>query len=251
MPAPVDWDAVQAEQVEYYRARAPEYDESWTRRGDYDFGSAFNELWFAEVGRIDAALEDFGPIGRVLELAAGTGMWTERLGRSAASITALDVSPEMLAINRRRLTGSTVPVRHVEADLFGWTPDGRYDVISFAFWLTHVPPPRFEEFWSFVTSALAPQGRVFFADSAIPRAELPVLGRRFGFRGHAVEGVHSLTDLDRGVSVRQVRDGRRFQTVKVYWEPGELQERLRSLGWDIEVRATEWAFVYGHGGRRI
>jgi SAM-dependent methyltransferase len=251
MPAPVDWDAVQAEQVEYYRARAPDYDESWTRQDDYDLGSAFNQRWFAEVGRLDAALERFRPEGQVLELAAGTGMWTARLSRAAASITALDVSPEMLAINRQRLRGSTIPIRYVEADLFGWTPDGRYDVVSFAFWLTHVPPPRFEEFSSLVASALAPQGRVFFADSAMPRPDLPVVGRRFGFRGDAVEGVHSLTDLDRGISVRRVRDGRQFQTVKVYWEPDELQERLGSLGWDVEVRATEWAFVYGHGGRQI
>jgi demethylmenaquinone methyltransferase/2-methoxy-6-polyprenyl-1,4-benzoquinol methylase len=249
MPASVDWDAVQAEQVAYYRARAPEYDESWTREGDYDFGAAFNQRWFAEVKRLGVALEHFGPNGQVLELAAGTGRWTEHLSPHAAGITALDVSAEMLAINRQRLASSTTPVRYVEADLFGWTPDRRYDVVSFAFWLTHVPPPRVDEFWALVESALAPQGRVFFVDSAMPRPEPPVLGRRFGFRDHAVEGVHSLTDLDRGISVRHVRDGREFQTVKVYWEPADLRDRLRTLGWDLEVRETEWAFIYGYGGR--
>jgi ubiquinone/menaquinone biosynthesis C-methylase UbiE len=33
--------------------------------------------------------------GNVLEIASGTGIWTEELLRSAASVTALDSSPEM------------------------------------------------------------------------------------------------------------------------------------------------------------
>jgi SAM-dependent methyltransferase len=201
------------------------------------------------VEELEVALERFGPAGDVLELAAGTGMWTQRLSRYARTVTALDVSPEALAINRARLEGSAVPMRYVEADLFGWRADRRYDVVSFAFWLTHVPPPRFGEFWTLVDSALAPEGRVFFADSAVPH-EMPGSERRFRFRGQSVEGVHSLTDLDRGVSVRHVRDGRQFQTVKVYWEPDDLRDRLSSEGWDVAVQNTRWAFIYGEGRRR-
>ncbi len=44
----------------------------------------------------------------------------------------------------------------------------RYDTVSFAFWLTHVPPGRFEQFWSLVDQALAPSGRAIFVYNAIP-----------------------------------------------------------------------------------
>ena len=249
MPRPIDWDAIHAEQVAYYRARAPEYDQWWNRQGDYDLGEEFNRVWRAEVAGLDAALERFAPAGQVLEVAAGTGIWTHRLSRYSTEITALDTAPEALAINRSRLAGSNPPVRYIEADVFSWQPDRRFDVVSFAFWLTHVPPPRFDRFWSLVQDALRPDGRVFFVDNAPPRPELPVLGRRFACDGHQVEGIHSRTDLDLGVSVRRVHDGRRFQTIKVYWSPEDLQQRLRDLGWRAQVESTDWAFIYGHGTR--
>ena len=38
------------EQIEYYRARAPEYDEWFFRRGRYDRGEGHRRAWFAEGG---------------------------------------------------------------------------------------------------------------------------------------------------------------------------------------------------------
>ena len=44
-------------QLDYYRARAAEYDEWWLRRGRYDRGAALNAQWFAEAAEVQAALE--------------------------------------------------------------------------------------------------------------------------------------------------------------------------------------------------
>jgi len=84
----------------------------------------------------------------VLELACGTGLWMVELAHHATSVTAVDASPEVLEINRARLreTGRENAVRYVEADLFGWRPDAAYDAVFFGFWLSHVPPERFEAF---------------------------------------------------------------------------------------------------------
>lgn len=49
-------------------------------------------------------------------------------------------------------------------DLFTWEPPGRYDLVTFAFWLSHVPPARFGDFWSIVRRAVEPGGVVFFVD---------------------------------------------------------------------------------------
>src|SRR5256885_13903029 len=58
-------------QVEYYRARAQEYDEWFLRQGRYDRGSALNERWFSEVEVVRQWLTTRGSLGDVLELAAG------------------------------------------------------------------------------------------------------------------------------------------------------------------------------------
>jgi hypothetical protein len=51
------------EQIEYYRARAEEYDEWWFRKGRYDRGEEQRQAWFAEVAQVEAALRQAGPGG--------------------------------------------------------------------------------------------------------------------------------------------------------------------------------------------
>jgi demethylmenaquinone methyltransferase/2-methoxy-6-polyprenyl-1,4-benzoquinol methylase len=226
------------EQIAYYRARAPEYDEWFLRQGMCDLGPEWNEKWHEEVSVVADALDVFGPNGRVLELACGTGWWTERLARHADLLTAVDASPEAIQIARDRAPSA----RYVVADLFEWEPSETYDVVFFSFWLSHVPTARFEWFWRFVDRALAPDGRVFFMDNL--RKEMPELVQLTNLRSHLQrEGERE------GEVVRRINDGREFRAVKVYYEPDDLAKRLSGLGWDVEVRATDWFLYYGWGGR--
>jgi demethylmenaquinone methyltransferase/2-methoxy-6-polyprenyl-1,4-benzoquinol methylase len=217
------------EQLEYYRARAREYDQWWLRQGRYDRGAALNAQWLADAGELYSALEAFRPSGRILELACGTGIWTERLLRFASQLTALDGSPEMLAVNAARLRSPKV--RYIEADIFEWRSDERFDTVFFGFWLSHVPPERFAAFWQTVRGCLAPGGCVFFVDS------------RHEQTSTALD--HRLPGPEATVLRRRLNDGREFQVYKVFYEPAELGERLRGLGWDAEVRSTSRYFIYG------
>jgi trans-aconitate methyltransferase len=209
-------DRLLAEQIAYYRARAPEY---------------FDGVIPGAVGggELEAALDAFRPAGDVLELACGPGTWTPQLLRHAASLTALDASPEMLAIAARTVEHGRV--RFIRADLFGWRPDRRYDVVFFGFWLSHVPLERFESFWALVDDALAPGGRVFFADDGYRTAD------------ELIEGESSSTIR------RRLSDGTPHRAVKVPHEPHELERRLARLGWDISVTQTSGPFYWGAGGR--
>ena len=72
------------EQLDYYGARASEYDQWWLRQGRYDRGAELNARWFAEAAEVELALKVFQPVGHILELACGTGIWTEKLLPSAS-----------------------------------------------------------------------------------------------------------------------------------------------------------------------
>ncbi len=202
------------EQIAYYRALAPDYlDQSLDLPG----------------GDFTDVLDAFGPTGSVLELACGPGTWTGQLLRYASDVTAVDASPEMIAIAKAHVGEERV--RFIQADLFTWHPDRRYDVVFIGFWLSHVPAERFESFWSMVTDCLKPQGRVLFVDDAY---RTPV---------ELVEGPSSSTIR------RQVPGGTAYRLVKVPHQPEELERRLRRLGWDIKVTATAGPFYWGAGRR--
>ena len=209
-------DHLLGEQVAYYRALA----------GDYlDQG-----LDLPGGGELTDALEAFQPRGSVLELACGPGVWTGRLLRYAADVTAVDASPEMLAIAATRVCPERV--RFIRADLFTWRPDRRYDVVFFGFWLSHVPAERFEPFWSLVADCLTPQGRVFFADDAYRTPD------------ELVAGPSSSTIR------RKIPDGTAYRIVKVPHQPADLERLLQQLGWDIKVTATAGPCYWGAGYRR-
>lgn len=202
------------EQLSYYRAIAPEYHE--------------HTIEAPGAAELLAAIETVVCRGDVLELACGTGMWTERLARVASSVTAVDGAPEMLELARRRVDSSSV--EFVLADLFEWEPVRQFDLVFFGFWISHVPVERFEPFWSLVSRALAPGGQVFFFDDNYRPVEELVDGPESPY----VE--------------RQLLDGTMFRIVKVPHEPRTLAERLTDLGWQIEVSGSG-AFYWGEGGR--
>jgi SAM-dependent methyltransferase len=203
------------EQQAYYRALAPDY---------LDQG-----LDLPGGDELARALEAFRPRGSVLELACGPGVWTSRLLRHATEVTAVDGSAEMLAIAAARAGGDRV--RFIQADLFTWKPERRYDAVFMGFWLSHVPDERFESFWSLVADCLKPAGRVFFADDSYRTPD------------ELVEGPSSSTIR------RQIPAGTAYRIVKVPHQPADLEGRLRRLGWDIRVTATAGPFYWGSGSR--
>ena len=141
-------DRILQEQIDYYRARAGEYDEWWFRQGRYDRGAEFNARWHAETAAVENALDAWLARTKprsVLELACGTGLFTRRIAPRVARVTAIDASPEVLAINRVRTGAANVD--YLQADLFEWQPrwqpHERHDAVFFGFWLSHVPDPAF------------------------------------------------------------------------------------------------------------
>ena len=209
-----DW--LLAEQIDYYRAGAPEYS-----------GAALP--WAAAQDELLAAIDSFRPTGQVLELACGPGTWTPHLVRHAAGVTAVDASPEMLGLAAERVGAGRV--RFLRADLFDWQPDRRYDAVFFGFWLSHVPLDRFSTFWSMVDRALQPGGEVFFVDDNLREPD------------ELIEGAESTT-IQRWLS-----DGTAHRIVKVPHQPRDLQDRLARLGWRISVSPTSGPYYWGAGQR--
>ena len=226
------------EQVEYYRARAPEYDKWFARSGRYDRGAEASRRWSAEVEEARAVLDQVPIDGvEVLELAGGTGIWTERLVARAGHLTVVDASPEMLERNKQRLARRSSLVEYVVADLFEWEPERPADALVAAFWVSHVPRRVLDSFLARVAGMLKPGGALFFLDSRREQSSTAL--------------DHTLPREGDEVMVRKLDDGREFHVVKNFWGPGELVERCLAAGLEVAVTQTATYFWYAVGRRGV
>ena len=219
------------QQIDYYQARASEYDEWYLRQGRYDQGPELNRQWFEELVELCNSLNRFKPDGKVLELACGTGLWTRQLSYHAHQLTAVDAVAEVIALNKQRMRSSMV--EYIRADIFSWHPEELYDVIFFGFWLSHVPPQYFESFWQMISLGLKPGGRVFFVDS------------KYAPTSTALDD--HLDGAKAGTVIRRLNDGQEHQIVRIFYKREQLERKLRRLGWNIKVNETPNYFLFGYG----
>jgi demethylmenaquinone methyltransferase/2-methoxy-6-polyprenyl-1,4-benzoquinol methylase len=226
-------DTIQ-EQIAYYRARAGEYDQWFYRIGRYDHGPELNRRWFDEAEAVMRALRQLGPFDNVLELACGTGIWTRELLKVGKQITAIDASPEVIGINRAKLQSPNV--EYLQVDLFAWEPGREYDLVAFAFWLSHVPPESLDSFLRKVCRAVRAGGHIFMVDSRLAQTSTAT-DRPIAQHGEPFQ-------------VRTLNDGREFKIVKVFYEPESLQAKFAAAGFQADVKVTENYFIYAIGTKR-
>jgi ubiquinone/menaquinone biosynthesis C-methylase UbiE len=234
-----DLPEIVEEQKDYYRARAAEYDDWFYRRGRYDFGPKHTHQWGQEAELVRRALYNLNLSGQVLEIAAGTGIWTQELIKSAAHVTALDSSSEVLQINRLKTQGHKVT--YLLSDIFQWQPEQTYDAVFMGFWLSHVPPARLPGFITLIKEALRPGGKIFLVDS-LPAPSSTAKDMAQDLANHAAH------QQSKGVVMtRRLGDGREYQIIKVYYRPDELAEQFKAQGLEATVKQTDTFFLYGWG----
>jgi len=146
-------------------------------------------------------------------------------------ITALDASTKVIEINQRKLNSSRV--EYHQQDLFSWQPDAEYDLVFFAFWLSHVPPELLSSFLMKVWQSVRSGGQVFLIDS------------RFEPTSSAKN--HRLSNDTDICHTRKLNDGQEFQVVKIFYQPDRLTQQLSKVGFNADVKLTENYFIYASG----
>jgi demethylmenaquinone methyltransferase/2-methoxy-6-polyprenyl-1,4-benzoquinol methylase len=227
-------DDIIQQQITYYSARAEEYDEWFYRTGRYDRGEEINQRWFSEAGVVKSALYQINAVENILELACGTGIWTQELLNIGKQITALDASQQVIEINRRKLGATNIEYRLV--DLFSWQPDAEYDLVFFSFWLSHVPPTLVDSFLAKVYKSVRVGGQVFILDSRFEPTSTA--------KNHILEN-----DGDIYIT-RKLNNEQEFKIVKIFYQPEELRDKLTQVGFHAEVKVTDNYFIYANGIKR-
>lgn len=196
------------------------------------------QLWL-ERSALDAAIElaEVGANDRLLDLGTGTGALLRRLMRSAVApreAVGIDVSRQMLARAPRLPPGWEL--READAARLP-LPDRSFDVVTVAYVLHLLDPPRRAAVLAEARRALGPQGRLVTVTVAPPRSRAlgralePLLRSAWSRRG-VLAGLRPLDprpDLEAAGFV--VRESRRtskgYPSLVVRAQPAD---RLRQAG---------------------
>jgi demethylmenaquinone methyltransferase/2-methoxy-6-polyprenyl-1,4-benzoquinol methylase len=213
--------------IEYYAARAAEYDDWYLRRGRYERGPIHDAAWNAELDAAGGWLDRLTLGGRIVELAAGTGWWSPLLA-SKGELWLYDAAEPPLERARERLVAHGLRA-HIHVRDAWAAPEGEpADGLFAGFWLSHVERARTVEFLAVARAWLRPGGRLALIDS------LP--DPQSGAADHPAPS----GDL----AVRRLGDGREFTIVKVYRSVEEIATALAAAGFAaVEVTTTGRFFV--------
>ena len=204
----------------YYASRAPVYDRV------YHIPERQPDLRYLE-GWIPTLFER----KKVLEIACGTGYWTQFIAPVAKELTAIDVLEEPLQIAKTRPGVEEVcflveDAYHLSVEL------GVFDAAFAGLWLSHVPKERLNTFFSSLHKHLSAGATVLLIDNSKAQCRaLPITGK---------------DDKGNTYQDRVLDDGTTHRVLKNFPTSDDLEELIEGKGTNSEYRELEhfWMFQY-------
>ncbi|MFQ5760113.1 MAG: class I SAM-dependent methyltransferase [Acidiferrobacterales bacterium] len=207
--------------IDYYGRRAPEYERVYHRPERQEDLRKLERLVTQAFRGLD-----------VLEVACGTGYWTQFIAKQARSILATDSSAEVIAIARQK-DYAHCAVSFVESDAYSLTnvEDTRSAGFS-VFWLSHVAKAKLSQFIKALHEKLNDHALVLLIDNRY------VEGNSLPISRHDAGG--------NTYQLRKLADGSEHEVLKNFPTKAELVEQLtpHAHGVEIELLTYYWLAKY-------
>jgi ubiquinone/menaquinone biosynthesis C-methylase UbiE len=165
----------------------------------------------------------------VLEIACGTGYWTETIASAAKEITGIDASFEVLEIAKSK----GIPAKFVLGDAFNLsTIEGNFDAGCANFWFSHLEKTNIQKFLNGLHNRIKPGSPVFMADNVYMEGLGGTLVKKPG-----------LSDT---YKLRQLNDGTTYEIVKNYYTSNELKNIFKDFANELRVEFGQcfWWMTY-------
>jgi SAM-dependent methyltransferase len=205
----------------YYSRRAAEYERI------YDKPERQHELeWLRH--RIPGIFR-----GRnVLEVACGTGYWTQFIAREARQVYACDINEAVLDIAREKpIAGGRVTFGRGDAITLEGVPEG-CDAAFAGFWWSHVKKSETARFVANLASRLAPGSVVAILDNNYAEGSSTPISRRDA-EGNTYQ-------------MRPLANGERYEVLKNFPTAAELADAVRGVAREAHLENLQyyWLLVF-------
>ncbi len=208
----------------YYAKRAREYERIYDKPERQERLAKLRAFFAATLAGRD-----------VLEVACGTGYWTQVCARTARSITATDINEETLAIARAKDYGSC-PVSFLVADAFRLpSAPTSFNAGLAAFWWSHLKLSETAAFLTGFHAALTPGARVLLMDNQFVAGSSTPTSR---------------TDSERNTyQQRRLDSGETCEVLKNFPDEARLRGQLAPFAEDLRWHDFEyyWCATYRIG----
>jgi ubiquinone/menaquinone biosynthesis C-methylase UbiE len=194
--------------IDYYAKRAHEYERIYEKPERQNDLERLRDLFRKTLAGKN-----------VLEIACGTGYWTQVISQTANSITATDINEEVLQIARSKTCGCEVNFQKADAFSLNPSPQNDFTAGLAAAWWSHLQRSQIRNFLLHLHRLFPPGSLLVFMDNRfVPGSNTPI----------------SRTD----------DDGNTYQTRKL--ENGNEYEILKNFPDEKEIRA-----ILGNSAREI
>jgi demethylmenaquinone methyltransferase/2-methoxy-6-polyprenyl-1,4-benzoquinol methylase len=204
--------------ADYYARRAAEYERIYAKPERQ-----------ADLRRLRARIGDMFDKRTVLELACGTGYWTQIIAGRAARVSAFDLNEEMLEVARAKDIAPGKASFRIGNAFEKIDGAGDCDALFAGFWWSHVPLERLDAFLHTATGAMAPGALIAFLDNRYVEGSSTPVSRR-----DAQGNAYQLRELD---------DGSRHEVLKNFPGEGELIRCASKYGWGAHVELFEYYWL--------
>ncbi len=212
--------SVESSMHSYYAARALEYD-----------GIYLKPERQADLRAIESWLPPLFAGASVLEVACGTGYWTQFIAPVADSVLAVDAAPETMTIAKSRVPQEKVTF--VVGDAYELPRhNDNFDAAFAGFWFSHVPKQRQLAFLAGLNALLRPGARVVLLDNRyVEGSSSPIIEQ---------------DDIGNTYQTRKLADGSTHRVLKNFPSEQDLKTLVAASGQNARLKCWQhyWAFEY-------
>jgi SAM-dependent methyltransferase len=165
---------------------------------------------------------------RVLELACGTGYWTERIADTAASVLATDINPEVIEVAGSKGLPAD-KVQFAVADAFDPQFSGTFSAVFAGFWWSHVKRQDEAGFLAKLREKLGKDALVVMVDNVYVEGSSTPIAR---------------TDAEGNTyQIRTLPNGERYEIIKNFPTDSALRKRSGAMLKDIRILRLEHYWI--------
>jgi demethylmenaquinone methyltransferase/2-methoxy-6-polyprenyl-1,4-benzoquinol methylase len=203
--------------VSYYKDRAKEYEKIYVkpeRQDDLKTATGILQEIFAEK--------------QVLEIACGTGFWTEKITVTASSVLATDINETVIDIASQK-DFSEKQVSFELADIYNFPIQEKFESLFGGFIWSHILLQDLDKFLSTVNGLVSPGATVVFMDNNYVEGSNHVITKRDG--------------LGNSFQTRKLEDNTSHLVLKNFPTEVFLREKLKDISSEIKFFNLQYYWI--------